>query len=102
VTELRKTVEATGASFLVMLIPSKEELFATTPSQTRENLAARIKERLSAMDVEVLDLYSVLAGGGAARQAPFFTRDIHLTAHGNRLVADEFNAWFARYPGARH
>ncbi len=101
VSELRDTVEASGAAFVVMLIPSKEELFGATPAQARENLAARIKERLSSKNVAVLDLYGALAAGGA-RQAPYFRKDIHLNAHGNHIVAAEFSAWFARFQESRN
>jgi hypothetical protein len=88
-------VETSGAPLLLMLIPSKEELFGTANSATRVNLAARIKDRLILLNMPVLDLYPPIQRGGAVR-TPYFSHDIHLNAFGNRIVADAFARWFER------
>jgi hypothetical protein len=76
-----------------MLIPSREELFAVPAEVTSKNLVAHTRERLREAGFAVLDLYPAIRKG-ADVAAPFFRHDIHLTAHGNRIVADEFVAWF--------
>ena len=43
---LRDAVETTGARFLVMLVPSKEELYADRGAGAGRNLADRIAARL--------------------------------------------------------
>lgn len=91
---LRTLVEQSGARFLVMLIPTKEELFALEPERTEQNLASRLKERLAG-SAAVLDLSSAVRRGGTA-QSPYFTWDAHLNAYGNRIVAEEFAAWFTQ------
>jgi hypothetical protein len=95
IIKLRDLAESGDAKFLVMLIPSKEELFGVPPSAAQENLAARTKQRLATMQLAVLDLYPALEQRGA-RQAPFYSQDIHLNALGNRIVAEELAGWLNR------
>jgi hypothetical protein len=100
---LRDYVTAQGGEVLVMLIPSREELFAVPPAETTGNLVSHTRERLRDAGFEVLDLYPAIRKS-ADVAAPFFQHDIHLTQHGNRIVADEFVAWFkarAVAPGRR-
>ena len=92
---LRALVEQSGAELLVMLIPSKEELFGADAATTRLNLASRMKKRLAATSLSVLDLYPSLQQGGAAR-APYYAQDFHLNAYGHRIVAEEFAHWLER------
>jgi SGNH hydrolase-like domain, acetyltransferase AlgX len=94
VMQLRETVEMTGAQFLVMLMPSKEELYASRGSPVADNLADRIAGRLVSAGMPVLDLYPVFRDIGVAH-ATFFERDMHLTAYGNRIVADALAARLA-------
>lgn len=91
--KLRHFVAVQGGELLVMLIPSKEELFAVPAAVRDRNVVARTRERLREEGFAVLDLYPAI-GKGADVAAPFFANDIHLTSHGNRLVADEFVSWF--------
>jgi hypothetical protein len=91
---LQALVEQRGARFLVVLIPTKEELFAVEPAKTEHNLASRLKARLAG-SLPVLDLYSAVRTGGSEK-SPYFVWDAHLNAHGNRIVAEEFAAWFTQ------
>jgi hypothetical protein len=97
---LRDYVTTQGGDVIVMLIPSKEELFAVPPAASSRNLVSHTRERLREAGFAVLDLYPAIQKG-AAVTAPFFRQDIHLTEHGNRLVADEFVAWFKAHDVAR-
>jgi hypothetical protein len=81
------------AVLLVMLIPSKEELFGVNASARALNIVSRTRQRLEEAKFLVLDLYPAIRQGGA-RHSPYFTRDIHLNEYGNRIVADQFVAWF--------
>jgi hypothetical protein len=90
---LREFVIHHDADLLVMLIPSKEELFGVDPSASAHNIVSRTRQRLEDARFPVLDLYPALQQGGV-RQSPYFTRDIHLNEYGNRLVAEHFVAWF--------
>jgi hypothetical protein len=93
---LRDLVAMQGGELLVMLIPSKEELFAVSAAVRDRNVVTRTRERLREEGFAVLDLYPAI-GKGADVAAPFFANDIHLTTYGNRLVADEFVSWFKRH-----
>jgi acetyltransferase AlgX (SGNH hydrolase-like protein) len=95
---LRVVVERSGTGFALMLIPSKEELFGAGASRTRFNLASRLKARLAAASIPVLDLYPALRQRGNLH-SPYFPRDMHLNAFGNRIVAEEFAAWLQRQQG---
>lgn len=92
---LRGLVEQNGARLVLMLIPSKEEVFGATASRTRLNLASQMKDRLAARRFAVLDLYPAFRRQGAA-QPSYYPRDLHLNEYGNRIVAEEFAAWFSR------
>jgi hypothetical protein len=94
VMHLREAVERTGARFLVMLVPSKEELHANRGAAAGRNLADRIAARLVSVGMPVLDLYPVFRDIGVGR-ATFFERDMHLTVYGNRVVAEALAARIA-------
>lgn len=99
VERLRELAARSGSQFLAVLIPSKEELYAVSAAVARQNLAGRIKQRLSAANTATLDLYPVFERAGAAR-APYYSRDMHLNELGNHLVAEEFARWFLSHgPG---
>jgi hypothetical protein len=95
VARLRASVEQSGAELVVMLIPSKEELFGIDAAQATANLSSRFKQRLAAMSLPLIDLYPRLQKEGA-KQAVYFPHDIHLNALGNKIVAEELTAWFRR------
>jgi hypothetical protein len=94
ITDLRDVVERTGAQFVVMLLPSKEELYAAPGRASGRNLADCIAARLVSAGMPLLDLYPVFRRAGTAR-ATFFARDMHLTAYGNHLVAEAIAARMA-------
>jgi hypothetical protein len=91
--KLRDLVAHHDAVLLVMLIPSKEELFGVNASARDLNIVSRTRQRLEERKFLVLDLYPAIQQGGA-RQSPYFIRDIHLNEYGNGIVAEQFVAWF--------
>jgi hypothetical protein len=92
VEKLRAEVRDHGAKLLVVLIPSKEELFGVPDSIRIVNVVARAKAQLLRNDFQVLDLYPALRRVGRAR-AVYFMHDIHLNAAGNRVAANEMSQW---------
>ncbi len=92
------------ASVVVMLLPSKEELYddhdhgGVGVETHGATLLTRVRQYLRSARVPTLDLYEPL-GLNRQAQAPFFPRDSHLNYHGNRLVADHFVAWWQTRDG---
>lgn len=97
-TKLHELVTQQHASFLVMLIPSKEELFGAHLRDGARNATVMTLQRLRAANLPVLDLYPILRQGGHTH-SPYFSRDIHLNAYGNQLVAEAFVSWFREHVG---
>jgi hypothetical protein len=91
--KLRVLVWSQRAELMVMLLPSKEEIFAPGVTPDGASVIARVRQRLQGTNLPVLDLYPLLRDSGAT-QSPYFSRDIHLNAYGNRSVAEHFVAWF--------
>ena len=100
VARLQALVAETQAELVVMLIPSKEELFGVSPEVASRNIVARTRQRLAEAKVPVIDLYPAIRAA-AAQQSPYFQDDIHLNAYGNRIVADELIAWLHGGPAVR-
>jgi hypothetical protein len=94
--DLRAEVARHDGQFMLMLIPSKEELFGLDARAMTMNAMARARERLEQQQFAVLDLYPVIRSAGA-RRSPYFTIDIHLNKYGNRIVAEQFVAWFQKH-----
>ena len=92
VESLQKLAITNGAKLAVVLIPSKEELFAVDQGSQGSGAAAIVQQQLRKLDIPVLDLYPILRKHAASR-TPYFTRDIHLNAYGNQVVADALLQW---------
>jgi hypothetical protein len=93
---LRALVEAEGeASLAVMLIPSKEELFAAPPGD--DGVLAAVRAQLESEDIPYFDLYPILRAR-EVEAATYFPRDIHLSRFGNEVVAEAFVEWQSALP----
>jgi hypothetical protein len=92
VQKLRDLALRHNAKLAVMLIPSKEEIFAVNDSHRKHNIVARTRERLREAHLPILDLYPAIREAGA-RRSPYFKFDIHLNEYGNRIVAEQFVSW---------
>lgn len=87
------------ARVVVMLLPSKEELYRNDGGEPdRPTMLARVRHQLRSSRVPTLDLYEPLRLNSRV-QAPFFPRDSHLNHHGNRMVAEHFVAWWQTHDG---
>jgi hypothetical protein len=100
-TQLRSLVSQQKAKLLVMLIPSKEEIFGVEPSLQDRNAVARLRQRLQDSRMPFLDLYPVIRDKGALH-SPYFSWDIHFNEYGNRLIGEEFLAWRHRQSAGRN
>lgn len=95
---LRKSVEATGARFLVTAVPSKLKLSGLVPAQTPE-FADRAQAWASAQRVAYLDLTEPFAKA-AKQEELFYEQDIHWNAAGNRVAAEAVaRFWPDLFPG---
>jgi lysophospholipase L1-like esterase len=93
--QLRNEVEAQGGKFVLLLVPSKEELYAAEsfPDVLRSWREAKVG--FAAQQLPVLDLYPVLRQQGQDRPI-FFSLDAHLNRAGNQAVADALAQWISR------
>ena len=83
---LRDEVEADGGRFLVVLFPSKEELYAAAAIPGLLQPVQIAREELTQRKLPFLDLYPQFQQTARSRAA-FFPRDMHLNAEGHQLVA---------------
>jgi lysophospholipase L1-like esterase len=89
---LQSDVEAHGGRFLVVLVPSKEELYAADAFPEVLRTVDEVKAELEARQLPVLDLYPAFRER-AQNTPPFYRIDAHLNALGNQIVADELESW---------
>ena len=84
---LRQAVEGDHGQLFVVLIPSKEELYAAQAYPPVMRAVEAVRRGLDSLHLATIDLYRPMEAGIAAG-APFFSRDIHFTVYGNRIVGD--------------
>ena len=93
--QLRRSVADSGGQMVVVLIPSKEELFAAPDGPRVLRLVSQVRSQLTTMDLPVIDLYDPIRKEGE-RSAPYFPYDIHLNERGSRAAAAAIEAWLER------
>ncbi|ETW96913.1 MAG: hypothetical protein ETSY1_24705 [Candidatus Entotheonella factor] len=87
------------AKVVVMLLPSKEEMYFGDAVETETpTMLTRMRQYLHSARVPTIDLYEILRRRGRT-QVPFFPRDSHLNHDGNRIVAEYFVAWWQAQDG---
>lgn len=91
---LRAAAGEDGARFVVVLLPSKEEIYGADAYPAVLRTVTDVRRALAAADLPVLDLYGLFRTRGRERP-PFYTRDIHFNAFGNALVAEALEDWMA-------
>ena len=90
---LQREVKAHGGTFLVVLFPSKEELYDGKEFPELLEAVKDARVELEARGIATLDLYPVLGRPGIP--PPFYGVDMHPNASGHRLVADALAKWVA-------
>ena len=93
--EMRALSQSGGANFLVVLIPSKEEIYGAPFMPEVMNQARVLEKCLEQEGFTVLSVYDVIRRRAKDRSA-FFPHDIHLNAFGNQIVADALVNWIEK------
>lgn len=91
---LESVVREAEGRLLVVLLPSKEEIYMGRSTDDGASAAGTARGLLRDRGIETLDLYPVLLES-RADEAAYYQRDLHFNATGNRIVADAFVSWFA-------
>jgi hypothetical protein len=95
--QLRAAADSDGARFVVVLLPSKEEIYGADAYPAVLNAVRDVHASLGAANLPVLDLYDVFRERGKERPL-FFKRDIHFSAYGNAVAAEALDRWIAGTP----
>ena len=91
-TQMKSEVEGQGGRFVVLLIPSKEELYGAQAFPDVLRSWQDTKAELAARGLPTVDLYPALRQHAQSR-SPFFHVDSHLNGYGNQIVAEELAKW---------
>ena len=90
--ELQRKVETDGGRFVVVLLPSKEEIYGAEAFPAVLRTWREAKQELTTRGIPFIDLYPAFRLGKSEPPA-FFPTDIHFTERGNRIIADSIAAW---------
>ena len=90
--QLRTEVESQGDRFVVVLVPSKEEIYGAEAFPAVLRPIEEVRTGLELRHFPVLDLYPVFRELGQERP-PFYRADMHLNQFGNQIVADAIAKW---------
>ena len=90
--QLRTAVESQGARLVVVLVPSKEEIYGAEAFPAVLRSIEEVRSGLELRHFPVLDLYPVFSELGQ-EQPPFYRADMHLNQFGNQIVADAIAKW---------
>ena len=90
--QLRSEAEARGSRFVIVLVPSKEEIYGGEENPAIMRSVREVRAGLESRKLPTLDLYDLFRRAG--RDSPlFFRADMHLNGPGNRVVADTVADW---------
>jgi len=84
---LRRAVERDHGQLFIVLLPSKEELYAARAYPPVLRAVGEVRRGLDSLHLATIDLYRPMEAGMAGGPE-FFSRDIHFTVYGNRIVGD--------------
>lgn len=98
VGRLHERVESGGGRLLVLLMPSKEEVYLPLAGESAPSASAAIAARLVESGVPVLDLGEVLRRR-ATRRGPalYFAIDGHPNPTGQAVVAEAVHGWLVEH-----
>jgi hypothetical protein len=91
--EARAMATAAGARFLLVISPSKEEVYAQLGGIAPPELAGPLLAALRGHALPTADLREPLRRRARAGETLYFGWDGHLTESGHRAVAEELRAW---------
>jgi len=87
--DLRDRVEGSGGRVLVVLQPSKEEVYMPMLGEKVRDASAHLRPALEGLGIEYLDLAPAFKREAKEGKALFFGADGHPNPAGYRLIADE-------------
>jgi SGNH hydrolase-like domain, acetyltransferase AlgX len=90
--DIQALAQSREANFVVVLIPSKEEIYGAPFMPEVMKPARTVEQRLREEGLSVLSLYETVWVRGK-HQSTFFPHDIHLNAYGNQIMADGLVNW---------
>jgi hypothetical protein len=90
--QLKAEVEGQGGRFVIMLMPSKEELYGADDFPAVLRPIQEVRKELEARALPVLDLYPIFRERGRER-SPFYHADPHPNAFGEEIIADALAKW---------
>jgi SGNH hydrolase-like domain, acetyltransferase AlgX len=93
---LQAFTESQGAELLVVLIPSKEEVYGGPSIPEVLKPVSVFEQRLKEEKFSVLSLYDAIRSRSQDRRPAYFTRDIHLNRYGNQIVSDCLVDWLRK------
>lgn len=95
IEEARELTLARGADFVVLLVPTKEEVYLGSLGRPHPALVEVFAEALSARGIAYLDLSSALEARAAEGEALYFPVDGHPNAQGYAVIAEAVLAYLA-------
>lgn len=94
VEELHRRVQASGASFTLMVVPSRYRLMGDGRIPISHDLHDTVEAWARDRRIGFLDLNRPFAQAAGSGQALFFLQDIHFTREGHAVVAEAIKARF--------
>jgi SGNH hydrolase-like domain, acetyltransferase AlgX len=89
---LETEVEEQGGRVIIVLMPSKEELYGAKSFPDVLRAVREVRAELEARHLPVLDLYPATQKLGQERP-PFYRVDMHPNELGNQIAADAIAKW---------
>jgi len=104
----RQRVEGYGGHLVIVLMPTKEQVYRhlAEPLVGAERMALLDENYQTMLEfchtegLTCLDPLPAFQERAAAGEQLYYTTDIHLTPHGNAVLADWLAAWLAEHPEA--
>jgi hypothetical protein len=99
--EAKNLVETWGGEFVVVMIPTREEVYQSVTSPIMgESEIARLESARTAMqslcdelELRCYDLFSVFKERAENGEALYFSDDMHLNPYGNSVMAEALSVW---------
>jgi len=99
--ELYATAQSNDTKLLVVIQPSKEEVYLPISGQAIPDLSVHLREELKNAGIEYLDLTETFRQRAARGAKLFFETDPHPNAAGYALIADSVLAYLKQNPEYR-
>jgi lysophospholipase L1-like esterase len=92
IQEAKTLAEEAGSAFVVVLVPTKEEVYLSVLDEPFPDLTGAFAMELERLGIDHLDLTGPFKEGAAREEALFFEIDGHPNAAGNVLISEVVRA----------